>query len=99
MLVKVTATVETMVEVKDNLDLVDACEQARDCVRASCFEILREDLGNSFEDQIPLAATVVQDKNDLPGGWSHCVPWHSDGDDDDKNDQTCDQLLKGKKCR
>ncbi len=96
MLVKVTVVAEVMVEATNITNPAQAISEAIDLTRVNCFEIVRVDLGNSISKHISVAATVVEQHDEIASWWHEVEPWPTTGIPEKISTRTCGQILDEK---
>lgn len=94
MLIKVTAVIETIVQIKDGTSYTNACNEAKNIISENNFSCLQSDLQVSdTNDGIELFAEPILDRKKLPSVAKHWFAWEEDGG---TTDQTCEEILRTK---
>ncbi len=90
MLVKVTATIETIVQIKEFNTEAEACEKAKKIIRDDQFGCLEADLQVCEPRDVELKAIPIIDKEQLSLRAKDWFAWNEDGGTTDK---TCEEIL------
>ena len=93
MLVKVTAVIETIVQIKNDTSPTNACDKAKEIIMEGNFGCLQADLQACDLGDVGLVATPITKKEQLSFQDVDQYAWEEDGG---TTDQTCGEILQTK---